>query len=155
NRMNARLAEIVLKKSFDWLVELGRSLLSDLEHEIEATTCNEIESLMSEFVLNSQTLTYFASAGCFSHGDGSNPKVFASSDVCQRSPTLCPAKWRLTSSEKREEVPLLGMDRNRKFHSISKDSGKAEVLSDRAFGIICLPLLHHDGDGLMTNDEGS
>ena len=122
-----------------WFVQPDRGLLREIEQEIGASTFNDVEGRMGELGFDSQTLTYFALADRFSRGDGSHPMVFMSSEVRQKFLPLCPIECRLTTSEKREEVPLLGMDRSYKFHSVLTDVGKTEVLSDHAFWIMYLP----------------
>ena len=122
-----------------WIVQPDRALLDDLEQELEATPFSEVETLMGRRGFRSQTLTYYALARQFSRGDGTRPMVFMSSDVQQAFLTLCPIECQVTTSERREEVPFLGMDRNYKFHSVSTDTGKTEVLPDHAFWIMYLP----------------
>ena len=124
---------------FIWLVQPDRNLLRDLAQDMEAMAFNEVEKRMGELGFRSQTLTYFALTDRFSRGDGSHPMVFMSSEIRQRLLKLCPVECEMTTSEKREEVPLLGMDRSYKFHSVITDAGKTEVLPDHAFWIMYLP----------------
>ncbi|MCV6585645.1 MAG: hypothetical protein OIF47_08925 [Marinibacterium sp.] len=122
-----------------WNVQPDRNHLRDLKTEIEAMPFNEVERRMSEHGFKSQTLTYYALADRFSRGDGSHPMVFMSSEVRRAFLPLCPIECQVTTSVKREEVPFLGMDRSYKFHSISADLGKTQVLPDHAFWLMILP----------------
>ena len=124
---------------FVWFVQPDRSLLEDIEQEIGATTFNEVKRRMGELGFKSQTLTYFALAERFSRGDGSHPMVIMSPEVRQAFLGACPLECQITTSEKREEVPLFGMDRSYKFHFVSTDTGETEVLPDHAFWIMTLP----------------
>ncbi len=124
---------------FVWLVQPDRSLLQDIEKEIGATTFNEVGRRMGELGFRSQTLSYFALVDRFSRGDGSHPLVVMSSEVRQAFLAVCPLECQITTSERREEVPLLGMDRSYKFHFVSTDTGETEVLPDHAFWIMYLP----------------
>jgi len=126
-----------------WLVQPDRALLNDLEKELEAAAFNEVEALMNKRGFTSLTLTYYVLARRFSRGDGSHPMVYMSSEVRETFLTLCPIECQVTTSERKEKVPFLGMERSYKFYSVSTDKGKTEALPDHAFWIMYVTFPQH------------